>query len=189
MPRRRRLGRRDNDYRRVRRNPRDARRRRIGMAERRRRDAHGRRQLRGRAVVIVARVQPAGPVAPVHRAAAHRGAARRDRARPRLRADGDVEERNDQQQQERCCRRESPVRHGQERIHNRRATMTPMSSFREPSNAKSSTRRSGKFTTRDSRDERAVDVKTTRVILFPTEPSKVGRKRIKDAVERASSKK
>jgi len=47
---------------------------------------------------------------------------------------------------------------------------------------------SRKTVSRDSKTGRPVDSKTGRVVLFPTEPSKLGRKRIERAVDRVTSK-
>jgi hypothetical protein len=51
------------------------------------------------------------------------------------------------------------------------------------------TTKTGKTVIRDSKDGRFVDVKTPRIVLFPTEASKLGRKTIEHAVDRATSKK
>lgn len=47
----------------------------------------------------------------------------------------------------------------------------------------------GKFVSRDSKTGRTVDSKTGRVVLFPTEPSRLGKRKIEQAVDRVTSKK
>jgi len=64
-----------------------------------------------------------------------------------------------------------------------------MSGHRKPSTSKPSNPPTGRFVTRTTKAGRAVDSKTGRVVLFPTEPSKLGRKRIEEAVDRVTSKK
>ncbi len=68
-------------------------------------------------------------------------------------------------------------------------TERTMTSYGKNSSSKRSTAQTGKFVRRDSRTSRLVDSKSTRVVLFPTEASKVGRKKIEHAVDRVSSKK
>ncbi len=46
-----------------------------------------------------------------------------------------------------------------------------------------------KLVTRGFKIGRTVDSKTGRVVLFPTEPSRLGKKRIEEAVDRVTSKK
>jgi hypothetical protein len=60
-----------------------------------------------------------------------------------------------------------------------------MTSTRKTSNSKDAS----KFAPRDSKIGRTVDSKTGRVVLFPTEPSRLGKKKIEQAVERVTSKK
>jgi hypothetical protein len=43
--------------------------------------------------------------------------------------------------------------------------------------------------TADSKSGRTVDSKTRRVVLFPTEPSIIGKRKIQQAVDRVTSKK
>jgi hypothetical protein len=57
-----------------------------------------------------------------------------------------------------------------------------MTATRKTSTSKDTTARpTGKFGTRDS--------KTGRVVLFPTEPSRLGKRKIEQAVDRVTSKK
>jgi hypothetical protein len=65
-----------------------------------------------------------------------------------------------------------------------------MTSTRKTSTSKDTTvRATGKFVTRDSKTGRKVDSKTGRVVLFPTEPSRLGKRKIEQAVDRVTSKK
>ena len=65
-----------------------------------------------------------------------------------------------------------------------------MTSTRKTSTSKDATvRATGKFAPRDSKIGRTVDSKTGRVVLFPKEPSKLGKKKIEQAVDRVTSKK
>ena len=52
-----------------------------------------------------------------------------------------------------------------------------------------SDRTPGKLAARDSKTGRTVDSKTGRVVLFPTEPSRLGKRKIEQAVNRVTSKK
>lgn len=64
-----------------------------------------------------------------------------------------------------------------------------MTSTRKTNTKRAATSVTGKFLTRNATKGRAVDSKTGRVVLFPTEPSRLGRKKIEHAVDRVISKK
>jgi len=65
-----------------------------------------------------------------------------------------------------------------------------MTSPRKTNTSKrSSSHATGRFVRRDSKTGRIADSKTGRVVLFPTEPSSLGKKRIEQAVARVTSKK
>jgi len=63
------------------------------------------------------------------------------------------------------------------------------STRKTPTSKHTTVRATGKLVPRDSKIGRTVDSKTGRVVLFPTEPSRLGKKKIEQAVDRVTSKK